>query len=260
MSNSLPDKNANKQGKPDIQFTTGDIGRWASQQEDPFAEQNRKRAIKKQERNRKRQKAAPIVVIITSIILVSASIFGLVILIINLTKSTLPEDIATGSEGASIVNDDAQKIYNDFLINFYNHQNSGDNSNSGNNGTDDGDNAGSESQNGSIENPSPEAIQGAMNAVNDYFERHDSSTNNTTQRNDLTIIQMAFYASKGQPQAVIEVAAKADVEAMPDDQKGEYWGLLMNASFGVGDDESAQKYAELLNTLPQDDNIEGADS
>lgn len=228
-----------KKSNPDIQFTTGNIGRWAGQQEDPFAEQNRQRAAKKQERNRKRLKTAPIIAIISGSILGVAALIGLVFLIIAITKNPLPEDITPGSEGAIAVSNEAQQVYDDYIKNFYNRQNSSD-----------GD------LDGSAENPNSDAVQGAMNAVNDYFTQRENGVRDDAQQNDYKLIQMLFYNSNGQPAEIIKVAEGVKTDLMSNEQKLYYWGMLVNASFNIGDGEKAYYYVNLMEEIMSNEEVQ----
>lgn len=111
MSSSPSDKKPNQ---PDIQFTTGNIGRWNSRQEDPFAKQNRERAAKTQAKNRKKRKAATIIAIIIGAILTIAAVVGLIFLIIHLAQREVAEapEISGGtSEDISNYRDLLQEIY-----------------------------------------------------------------------------------------------------------------------------------------------------
>lgn len=239
MNNTPLGKNPDKNDQ-NVQFKTEDIGRWASRQEDPFAEQNRKTAAKKQERNRKRQKVAPIFIIIASAILSIAAVVGLVFLIIHLVSDPLPENITPGSTGATEVGQSAQDVYNKYLESFYN-------KNQGENGED----------KGSIENPSEEAINGALNAVEDYFNNRTDSVSEESKRIDLVIIEMGIYAKNDQPEKVIEAGKKVDAGNMSDEQKAPYWGMLMNACFNLNNMEAAQHYLELLNQFPDSGDVIG---
>lgn len=114
MSNSpLPKKSDNK---PEVQFTADNIGRWASRQENPFAEQNRKAAAKKQRDNEERKKATPIVAIILGVAAVIAAVGGLVALIVFLINSQ-PDESLPEISGSTL---ESSTEYYDVLQNFFN--------------------------------------------------------------------------------------------------------------------------------------------
>lgn len=204
MSSSPSDKNSNK--KPDIQFTTGDIGRWSSRQEDPFAEQNRKRAVKKQTRNAKRQKAAPIVVIIISVILVATAIVGLVFLIIHLshrTVSEIPE--INGSTTQDIAN------YRDLLQNFYNKRPD------------------------ATEDEKLQAVQDAVNSALD-------TANGRENESAIKVAQVIFLSNNNLYTEAAEKAKDIDENALDPEQKMLFYSIMYNIKNNLGQVDEANDY------------------
>ena len=115
MSDSPLPKKSND--KPEVQFTADKIGHWASKQENPFAEQNRKAAAKKQREHEQAKKATPIVAIILGVAATIAAVGGLVVLIvflINLWPKPEEAPIISGDSAADISD------YRDILQDFYN--------------------------------------------------------------------------------------------------------------------------------------------
>lgn len=79
-------QSSNKSPEVEIQFQSENIGRWASRQENPFAQQNRRAQAKRQQSDETRRKATPFVAIAAGIFAIGIAVFGLAVLIINLTK------------------------------------------------------------------------------------------------------------------------------------------------------------------------------
>ncbi len=102
------------------QFKAENIGSWAAQQEDYFAEQNRKAEEKRKKSEQTRKKVLPVVFIVGGIIAAGLIIWGIVALIMALTYKPEPEipSIAGGS-GADIGD------YKNVLQEFFN-KNNGD--------------------------------------------------------------------------------------------------------------------------------------
>ncbi len=51
-----------------------------------------------------------------------------------------------------------------------------------------------------------EEMQGALDAVADYFEQQNNRTEDITTKVNLVLIEMQFYGYKGQPEAIIKAA------------------------------------------------------
>lgn len=230
MSDStLPKKPTANQ--PETQFTTENIGRWAAKQENPFAEQNRKVAAKKQKQVETRKKATPYVVVIAAAAAISLAVFGLVMIIVALLNNQpkLPDDLSLGGEGAAEISEAAQNVYQEQLQKFYNQH---------------GNNA-----NGSVENPSEEAISSATDAMNEYFNNQQSAADEQ-QKNELLLIQLNELSDKYLIDEVIRLGESADLSSMTDLQKSKVWGMMANAYMGIGDAERANYYM----TLPNNEN------
>lgn len=219
-----------------VQFKTANIGKWAAQQENPFAEQNRRADEKRQRSAKTRRKVLPIVAIIGGIIALGLIVWGVVMLVMALNApEKLPEDIAFGSEGASEVQGKAQEIWDRYWNNIA---------------------SGDDDQNQDNENPGDTAdVSQAIEAVSDYFDEQLSIANNDSQKNDLVIIEMDLMNTNEQPEGVISAGNKGNPDTMTDYQKGLYYGMLTNAYYSVGNISEGDRYFELLTQLPSDDII-----
>lgn len=248
MSNSPQDQKSNS----DIKFQTQNIGRWASQQEDPFAKQNRERAEKEQHQTRKRRIALIVTAIVAGILLLAAVIFGVVMLVINLTKTPPSEDFTPGSEAAVAVTENAQQIYDDYIAKFYNQHTSGSSIDDSDDSSDSSDGT-TVTVTGSVDNPSPEAVQGAIAAVNEYFAQQSADIQNDIQQNNYKFIQMNFYNDNGQSEDVISIANEMNIDILDEDQKAQCYGMLMNAYTNIGDMENSDYYFQLLLNIASDE-------
>lgn len=227
MSDSLQTKKAGEEkSETKVQFKSDNIGRWASKQENPFAEQNRKSQAKKQKQAEQRKKSAPFVVAVVGVLAVAAGVCGLVFLVISLINSrpTLPDDLTLGSAGAEEIQDQAQAIYKEQIEKFYNQNQTG----------------------GTIESPSDQAKEDAANAVSDYFDNQKNIADTESAVIDLSIIEMQTYAYQGMPNKIIEVGESMNEEAMSDLQKRQVWGLLSDAYYSINDAERGDYYLELM--------------
>lgn len=209
MSNSPSGKKSNNQ-TPDIQFTTGNIGRWASQQEDPFAEQNRKRAVKKHTRNQKRQKAAPIIVIISGVILATAAIVGLIFLIIHLSNRR-PNEVPEISGGTTqdITN------YRDVLQNFYNQRPD------------------------ATEDEKLQAVQDAVNGTLD-------TANGREYEAQVKLAQALFYFDKGMYENASKTGSEIDESKMSLEDKRLYYNIMYYCYGKMGQQKLSDEYLAKL--------------
>ncbi len=214
MSNSPSDKKSNQ--KPDIQFTTGNIGRWSSRQEDPFAEQNRKRAAKKQTRNVKRQKVAPIIVIIAGVILTAAAIIGLIFLIIHLSHRTVNEIPEINGSTTQDIAD-----YRDLLQNFYNQRPS--------------------------DATEEEKLQAVQDAVNSTLDTAGGRENEVAVK----IAQASFYIDNSRYEDALRVADSIShsVDALDLDQQILYYSILYISYYKVGNQEKGDEYSAKVSDL-----------
>ncbi len=218
--------------KPETQFTTENIGRWAAKQENPFAEQNRKAAAKKQKQAEARKKATPYVVVAAAAVAIGLAIFGLVMIIITLlnNQSKLPDNLALGSDGAAEISEAAQNVYQEQLQKFYNQH---------------GSNA-----SGSVEQPNDEAVQDALNAVSDYYNEQKDKTEDEVKKNQLVLIEMRTYALKGRNEDLVRVGEEINVDNMQESARDEYWGMMANAYYSLGNDErGAWAISNIANVL-----------
>lgn len=227
----LPAKD-DQDGSSDLGFRTENIGKWKEKQENPFAEQNRKAAEEKKKRDAAHAKTMPYVKGGLIALGCMLSIALVVVAIILFTRpKPLPEDITPGSVGAAEITDDAQKVFDNFVNKIGNVA-------IGVNGE---------------PKLSDEEMQKALEAVSDYFEQQNNRIEDESKKINLVIVEMQFYARKGQPSAVLRAAEGYDVGMMTDTQALQFLGLLMDAAFGVGDVDLANEYVTLFDSYSQDE-------
>lgn len=225
-SNPTPNSAASNQNSSarnnNVAFKSDYIGQWAAKQDNPFAEQNRKAAEKKAAQDAARKKALPFVKIGAIAAAVIAVIIVVVVVIIQANQlPPLPDDITIGSEGAAEVTDSAQKIFDDYVNKL------GDKTEE------------------TVEGPAltEEEMQGAIEAVSDYFQQQSNRTEDMNTKVNLALIEMQFYGYKGQPTAIIKAAEGFDIKDMTTLQAQQYLGMLMNAAYSIGDTEAGNRYA-----------------
>lgn len=236
MSNSPQSKNSDASGKAEqVHFKTSDIGRWASQQESPFARQNRERQAKKQERNKQRQKAAPYIIVISSVIAVGLAVWGLVVLVVKLTNQ--PEDFNPSTYAPEIAGTSAEDVnnYRDLLQNFYNNQQaaiigvSGDNNGSGESG----------GNTGEIDNEVQDKL---FDDVNKVVQNTLDTPGGQENANAVKLAQMGFCMANGCYQQAVDAAQGIDVTKYTPEQRNSYYNILANCYYWLGDKDKAAEY------------------
>ncbi len=106
-----------------------------------------------------------------------------------------------------------------------------------------------------IQNAAQEVYDADQN-VSEYFEQQVSEAPADTERTNLVLVEMQFYANNFQPEAVIAASSKLNVNLLTTSQVGIYGGLLMNAYINIGDDAMAGYY---LNLMEEKDAIGGGE-
>lgn len=215
MSNSPLDKKPHIDGQKsnNVQFKTKDIGRWASMQENPFAEQNRKAAERRQEVTKKRLKVAPAVIATISVIVIAFGIWGLVSLVIHVVNNWPKEEVvAEVIEGNS--QEDISK-YRDILQNFYNQHNN------------------------------LESVQDVVNTTLD-------SESGQQYPEAVKIAESNFYVFNGFYQEAIDAALSIDESKLTDEQKVQYYNTFSYGYTMLEDTEKAQEYKQKLYDLTAD--------
>ena len=221
-----------KDQKTDIQFSTKNIGKWNSKQENPFAEQNRKKQAKREERDKKRQKAGPFIVIGGSALVIIAAIVGLVLLVINLTK-ILPLDVLTESDTIAI-RDEAQKIFDRYTdkINLEDTEN--------------------------LSEKDKENIQKALDAVRNFYKQQSDRATNDEVVTQVALEEMSFYIMNKQPDPAIAIAdgllAKNNLDNM---QLSNVYDLLQSAYYFKDDEEKIEYYFQLMVEVIGEDYVAG---
>jgi len=207
MSSSPSNKKPNQ---PDIQFTTGNIGRWNSRQEDPFAKQNRERAAKNRAKDRKKQKVASIVVIVLGAILTIAAIIGLVFLIIHL----LQREVVEAPEITGGTSEDISK-YQGLLQDIYDR------------------------------NPDAtdeERVQAVQNAVDGTL----GTQSGREHENAVKVAQIIFLASKNQCREAVDLGPGVKEDELGISQKIIYYESMFACSNRLGlTDKTAEYFTKL---------------
>lgn len=204
-----------KPSKSEPEFTVKNIGKWASRQENPFADQNRKAAAKKQKANEARKKATPIVAVVAAVIATGVAIFGLVMLIIVLIDSQPRPDVIeiAGGSTQDIVD------YQNILMDFYN------------------------------QNPyatPEERVQNIQNIVNGTLGSESGKNNSDA----VLYAQLYVYVNEGLYQEIVDVGEKINVDKLNDELKSNVYNAMTNAYYALGDQEKANIYRDLLIMMP----------
>lgn len=206
-ANSTPTQDS---AAPNSNFTTGNIGRWASQQENVFAEQNRKADAEKQKRNQQFRKIAPYLYIGGGIIVVALIVWGIIALV-NRTQDnpsqTGPVEIA-GSTSQDIAD------YQEILQSFYSQH----------------DGTRKDKQEGINQ-----IVQNTINSTSSGQENVDA----------IRLAQMGVYAVNGLYDAAIEVANNANPDNLTLDQLASYYNIMYDCYSGLGNTEKADEYDRL---------------
>lgn len=191
-------------------FTTGNIGRWASRQENPFAEQNRKADAEKQKRDRQRRKIAPYLYIGGGIIVLALIIWGIVALISHRGENTPvegPIEIAGSSE---------QDIadYQQILQNFLSQQQ----------GT----------------------TQEKEEGVNKLVQNTLNTANGQDNANAVKLAQLGAFVASGMYDAGLVASKEIDPESLDIKQLATYYNLVYLCYLSLGNQEKAAEYLSLM--------------
>lgn len=92
--------------------------------------------------------------------------------------------------------------------------------------------------------------------VDEYFDQQISEASTDAEKINLVLVEMQFYANNFQPEDVVAVASKINVNQLTTSQVGVYGGLLMNAYINIGDNTMAEYY---LNLMEEKDAIGGGE-
>ena len=99
----------------------------------------------------------------------------------------------------------------------------------------------------------------SLDDVTNYFDDRINSAESDDEKADLTIIEMSVYNDKDAPQKVVDAAERVDASYMSDEQRGRFYGMLVNAYTNLGDEEKAYYYIDLLEQegLLETEGVEG---
>lgn len=222
MSDSLNNKTTGEdKPKTEAEFKSADIGRWASQQENPFAAQNRETLAKKQERDAKRKKTAPFVIIIASIAAVAVGVVGLVVLINILTR---PESVELPAEISGNTIEDMTN-YQDALQNIFNNFD----------GTD------------------QEKAQEIDQIINEVLETGSSEQ----YKNEIKLSQAFLYFNNGLCSDVVVAGKQIDAMGLDKHNRLLYYNLMYYCYEQIGEGELSLDYENKLFDLSNEMSGEG---
>lgn len=112
-----------------------------------------------------------------------------------------------------------------------------------------------------IQEEAEEIYAGSNNLddVTNYFNDRVNNAESDDEKADLTIIEMSVYNDKDAPQKVVDAAERVDASYMSDEQRGRFYGMLVNAYTNLGDEEKAYYYIDLLEQegLLETEGVEG---
>lgn len=112
-----------------------------------------------------------------------------------------------------------------------------------------------------IQEEAEEIYAGSNNLddVTNYFNDRVNNAESDGEKADLTIIEMSVYNDKDAPQKVVDAAERVDASYMNDEQRGRFYGMLVNAYTNLGDEEKAYYYIDLLEQegLLETEGVEG---
>lgn len=207
---------------PATQFKTENIGSWAAQQEDYFAEQNRKAEEKRKKSERTRRKVLPIVFITGGIIAVGLIIWGIVALVIALT--TKPEvDAPTISGGTS---EDVNN-YRDILQDFFDKDVDGGGVGSGN----------------------IAAVEGAVNSTLETDEGRKYA-------DQVRLAQLNLYINNGLYRESVAVGEDIDPNNLDPKSRFQFYNFMYLMYYALGNIEQANEYSVLASDAAGE--LEGA--
>ncbi len=231
-SSAVPGEKAAR-GSSTLEFKSENIGNWTAHQEGYFTEQNRKAAEKRKKSEQIRKKVRPIVLVVGGLVVIGLAAWGVIVLVASSTNELppLPDDIALGGEGAQEVQDQAQDVWQEALQGT--EQNTGDASNA-------------------------ELGAKGVAAVTEYFDKRAEQASAMSEKIELTLIEMALFISKGKPEAAIKSSKRVSSDEMNDVQKSQYYGMLMNIYYSLGDMVKGDEYSNLLEQVNNEDaEVEG---
>lgn len=206
---SSPESNNNRQPSDGVSFHSGNIGKWAAKQENPFAEQNRKAAEKKAAKDAKkssrRKKTKPILKVV-SIVLAILVALGLIawLIVFLVTRPPKPEapTIDGTSESISNYRDTLQEIYD----------------------KDDSNN-----------------LQNVVESIDATLDLEQ----NQPYRNQIILSEILFYMSNGMYGQIIERAGEVDPDSLDTKQQIQFYNAVYYAYSLLDDEENADKYQKL---------------
>lgn len=229
MSNSLQNKPAQKptmppangEAKPNggstVEFKTENIGRWASKQENPFAEQNRKTDAKKKKRQAKVRKSFPVVMSMLTGSLAILLVFCIVML--AMTIANAPKTIKL----PEIDGDTAQSIidYREMLQQMFDQENTDDS----------GD-----------EVVSVDDINNAINAsIRGERDRE--------KQNAVRLAQLSFYVNNDLFSEAVELGGSLDPDSMTLEQRSLFYNAMAYSLHAVGNEEESVRYYGLASAI-----------
>ncbi len=196
--------------KTEVKFSSANIDQWRANQGNPFEEQNKKDAERKQKNAALRKKILIPTIIIISLVLIGLLIWGIITWINSANPEPTPDpDIPTISGGTT----DDIIDYRDKLQNFYNNR-----------------------------GESLEAVEDAVNATLDTEAGKENAS-------AIKIAQMGFYAMNNYNEQTIATGDNLDVEQLSLNDKITYYSYLQKAYHGVNDKSKEEECSAILYDL-----------
>lgn len=200
------------------EFTTKNIGHWASRQENYFAEQNRKAEEKRKKSERTRKKVLPIIFIVGGIIAAGLIIWGIVALIVALNTPEPGPDTPTIAGGTS----EDVNGYRDILQEFFDRD-------GGNN------------------------IAAVEEAVNNTLETESGKE----YADQVRLAELYILQNNGYYAEAIEKAQNVNTDNLDLSQKITFYGVLYYCNTLLGNIEAANEYMKIQYDLSQEQGGQG---
>lgn len=161
------------------------------------------------------------VLAVAVVVVVGLVIWGIVVLVLSLTGVSEDTEYVLGSDDAAVVQETAQGVWRDAVR--------GEDTTLG------------------------DDVESGVAAVKEYFSGEIAKAESETEKVNLVLVEMAVFAANAQPEAVKSASARVSMAEMDEIQLGQYYGMLMNAYYNLGDFESGNYFAQKLGEMELDE-------
>ena len=214
MSESQANQNLNTD---QVQFASSQIGTKTAKKQDPFAEQNAKRA-KKQEQQSDRMKKILITIISILVVILVALIVWLIVLFANRTNDSTTDEAVQFTQ--ETVNEDMAKL-RELASNAY-------------------DRKLEENTDGSVT-----MTDGDLDAAEEVFSQTLTVPGNEDFSSEINLAKIIFLVDNGQYYLAISVKDSVDIDKLTNENKFIYYNMLNLAYAGIGDTDMSNEYIRL---------------